>query len=931
MPINLVSPGRVTTAFLITDTGTAAGGSSDAIAGLTKVNNQPVTVALELQSSLGGLLLSRLTTAERNLMVVTNGFMIYNSDENTFNIYQNNVWTSISNTLNTISSVVSGSTAAALSVNTVSGVATITLGVELVELALLSGIGFVTRVDDHTYTNREFTVGSSNLTIANGDGVAGLPAYDLNTTLTNLTSIDVGNLLLSANTIDSTSGSITLNPNGGASMVFTTGYLVLNADPTTSLGAVTKQYVDAIAAGLSFKTAAYAGTTANLSATQAGAGVGATLTNNATQAAFSVDGVSPPINSRILVKDQSATSHNGIYSLTTVGTGATNWVLTRTTDYDQAVEIVPGNIVAVNNGTINAGTSWVQTATVTTVDTDPILFSQFTFNTSNAKYILQTATSLLPNAQSLGALTTGLLKNTVTASTGVLSKAVAGTDYYSPGNPTTIIDTATSVGVTDNLFVGTLSGNLTLSGSNNSGFGVNVLTALTNGGNNTAGGFQSGVSLTSASNNTLWGYQSGAALTSSPANAFFGYQSGHALQTGVGGNAGFGYASLQIATTLVDSTAFGADAGSAQLSYTSCSFLGFNADASVNALTNATAIGANASVSASNCLVLGSSANVGIGVSNPSELLHVVGNIRISTANALKLYNAGNTHFAGIKGGNTASDITWTWPITDAVGALQSDGSGTLSIAPITTLGSLTGIVKIDASSSSNALGIYTATYSTGTASQSGTTVTGSGTAFNTNMTGGLLVWANGTSTIIYAVTSSTVLQVLSTATVTSQAFVIYYGGFAASGAFASVGFLVFSGNFTPSYVGAPLDYYEELTITANWTGVNTVSRSVYLSRIGNIVTMRVDQVTSGSGNSVAVWTFGTVIPSRFLPSTSAGDLNFPIRISTNSTTALGLIIINTTTATVGTVTAYATITAGSFASTGTSQIFQSSFSWTMQ
>jgi hypothetical protein len=48
-----------------------------------------------------------------------------------------------------------------------------------------------------------------------------------------------------------------------------------------------------------------------------------------------------------------------------------------------------------------------------------------------AKYIVQTADSELSAEQALGALATGLVKNTIT--TGVLSIATAGTDYYNPG------------------------------------------------------------------------------------------------------------------------------------------------------------------------------------------------------------------------------------------------------------------------------------------------------------------------------------------------------------------------------------------------------------------------------------------------------------------------------------------------------------------
>jgi hypothetical protein len=162
-----------------------------------------------------------------------------------------------------------------------------------------------------------------------------------------------------------------------------TGPLILSGDPTMPLGAATKQYVDTVTSGFTVILAVQAATTANLNATQAGAGIGATLTNAGAMAAFSVDGYSANLNDRILVKDQTLTQHNGIYTVTTVGSGAVNWVLTRATDYDEPSEIFPGTLVSINNGTVNAGSSWLETATVVTVDTDPILFSQFTFGPSS--------------------------------------------------------------------------------------------------------------------------------------------------------------------------------------------------------------------------------------------------------------------------------------------------------------------------------------------------------------------------------------------------------------------------------------------------------------------------------------------------------------------------------------------------------------------
>lgn len=183
-----------------------------------------------------------------------------------------------------------------------------------------------------------------------------------------------------------------------------TGLLVLSADPSAALGAATKQYVDSVSAGLTIKQACVAATTTALTATYANgaAGVGATLTNAGAMAAFALDGVSLSVNDRVLIKDQASTFQNGIYTVTTVGSGAVNWVLTRATDYDTAAEIKAGTLIPVNQGTTNALTSWLETATVTTVGTDPVVFSQFTASpTSFANYALSNLSSVAINTSLL--------------------------------------------------------------------------------------------------------------------------------------------------------------------------------------------------------------------------------------------------------------------------------------------------------------------------------------------------------------------------------------------------------------------------------------------------------------------------------------------------------------------------------------------------
>ena len=91
-------------------------------------------------------------------------------------------------------------------------------------------------------------------------------------------------------------------------------------------------------------------------------GVGATLTNDGTQAAFAVDGMTTVVGSRILVKNQGSEmgggNSNGIYTVTTVGSGSVNWVLTRATDADTPAKFSAGAHCFVDGGVVNEGTAW---------------------------------------------------------------------------------------------------------------------------------------------------------------------------------------------------------------------------------------------------------------------------------------------------------------------------------------------------------------------------------------------------------------------------------------------------------------------------------------------------------------------------------------------------------------------------------------------
>jgi hypothetical protein len=135
------------------------------------------------------------------------------------------------------------------------------------------------------------------------------------------------------------------------------------ADPTTSLQLATKSYVDTIAAaGLHYHDPVRVQTTGNLTATydNGSSGVGATLTNSGAQSAISFDGVTLSSADRVLVSEQTNAAHNGVYTVTTVGSGSTNWVLTRATDADSYGPSDPdslgqGDAFFIKEGSTNAG------------------------------------------------------------------------------------------------------------------------------------------------------------------------------------------------------------------------------------------------------------------------------------------------------------------------------------------------------------------------------------------------------------------------------------------------------------------------------------------------------------------------------------------------------------------------------------------------
>ena len=166
----------------------------------------------------------------------------------------------------------------------------------------------------------------------------------------------------------------------------------VSTTPASGTDIANKSYVDTVAAaGIHYHTPVFVespNTAGNLNATYnqpggAGVGVGATLTNAGTQVALTIDGVLMTTTKRVLIYNQTNAAQNGVYTVTTVGNGSTNWVLTRATDADTYAPSSPnslgqGDAFFVTSGDTGAGEGYVCTTVGTiTFGTTAINFSQF--------------------------------------------------------------------------------------------------------------------------------------------------------------------------------------------------------------------------------------------------------------------------------------------------------------------------------------------------------------------------------------------------------------------------------------------------------------------------------------------------------------------------------------------------------------------------
>lgn len=335
------------------------------------------------------------------------------------------------------------------------------------------------------------------------------------TTATNLSGGSAGSIpyqTAASTTAMLSSGSGVLI--GGATPSYTMSpsltQVTVAADPTLALQVATKQYVDTlVSVGLHYHQAVkyeVPNSTGNLIATydNGASGVGATLTNAGTLVAFAPDGPTAQVGDRILIYNQTNQFENGVYEVTTVGSGSVAWVLTRTSDADtfgggptglaegSAFFIMSGNTGAGETyemntpGTITFGVTaitfvQISSAQVYSAGTGLTLTgTQFSLSAPVTAALGGTGYTSYTNGQILIGKTDGsLAKTTITAGSGIaITNGDGAITIATSGGGGTVTSIDVSGGTTGLSFSGgpiTTTGTITMAGTlgvGNGGTGI---------------------------------------------------------------------------------------------------------------------------------------------------------------------------------------------------------------------------------------------------------------------------------------------------------------------------------------------------------------------------------------------------------------------------------------------------------------------------
>lgn len=200
----------------------------------------------------------------------------------------------------------------------------------------------------------------ANNKLANTSVTIGTTSVALGATALNLAgiqSLDVDNININGNTIGvtDTNGNLSLAANGTGTIAANNFRITGVADPINPSDVANKAYVDARSAGLDPKSSVRAATTENV-------GLSGIL---------SVDGINLVVGDRVLVKNQTVATQNGIY---VVSAGA--WA--RSADFNEDQEATAGVFFFVEEGITNGDAGFVLTTNnVVTIGISELTFTQF--------------------------------------------------------------------------------------------------------------------------------------------------------------------------------------------------------------------------------------------------------------------------------------------------------------------------------------------------------------------------------------------------------------------------------------------------------------------------------------------------------------------------------------------------------------------------
>jgi trimeric autotransporter adhesin len=273
-----------------------------------------------------------------------------------------------------------GSSAVTIAID--STVATLTGTQTLTNKTISGATNTLSNIGNSSLTNSSVTIGSSNLALGGTlTTLAGVSISGSTNTLSNIGNSSLTNSQITLGTTNIALGGTELAPAGLTSVTVT-------QDPVSNFQLATKQYVDTlVSSGIHFHQPVRVESPINLNATYnqpggAGVGVGATLTNAGTQAALVIDGITMAVNDRVLVYQQTTQTQNGVYVVTDIGSGSTNWILTRSADTNTYGIVGPttlseGSTFFVQQGATGAGETYTcNTTGIIVFGTTNITFAQ---------------------------------------------------------------------------------------------------------------------------------------------------------------------------------------------------------------------------------------------------------------------------------------------------------------------------------------------------------------------------------------------------------------------------------------------------------------------------------------------------------------------------------------------------------------------------